>query len=264
MKPPLPEDGRFTELPAEGFSFACHPGVPCFNQCCRRLILVLTPYDVLRLKRRLGLSSAEFIETYCQMEPWQNGWSMPKLQMRSDEAEHTCPFLGEGGCTVYEDRPGACRTYPLGRAKKGGQSEDAGEESYFLVREDHCRGFEEGRRWSPDEWVADQGLEPYNQFNDLFLPIITRQAPDADPDVIARKMQMFMLACYNPEQFVRFLTATRFSQLFEVEEQRLQRVREDEEELLRLAFEWLRHAIFGDATMKLREGVTAPKPPWEA
>lgn len=263
MKPPLPEDGRFTELPAEGFKFACHPGVPCFNQCCRRLTLVLTPYDVLRLKHRLGLTSAEFIERYCRMEPWQNGWSMPKLVMREDDAEHTCPFLGEAGCTVYEDRPGACRTYPLGRAKKGGSAEGSGEESYFLVREDHCRGFEEGRLWSPEQWVADQGLEPYNQFNDLFLPIITRQAPDADPDVIARKMQMFMLACYSLEQFVKFLTATRFSQLFEVEPERLELVQQNEEELLRLAFEWLRHAIFGDATMKLREGVTAPKPPWE-
>lgn len=30
--------------------FACHPQVPCFNECRRELDLALSPYDVLRLK----------------------------------------------------------------------------------------------------------------------------------------------------------------------------------------------------------------------
>ena len=54
------DDQRFHELGPDGFTFACHPEVPCFNQCCRRLNLVLTPYDVLRLKNHLGMSSEEF------------------------------------------------------------------------------------------------------------------------------------------------------------------------------------------------------------
>ena len=33
--------------------FACHPKVPCFNECCRELDLALSPYDVLRLRRAL-------------------------------------------------------------------------------------------------------------------------------------------------------------------------------------------------------------------
>ncbi len=44
----------------EVFRFHCHPGISCFTDCCRQLELALTPYDVLRLKRRWGLPRATF------------------------------------------------------------------------------------------------------------------------------------------------------------------------------------------------------------
>jgi len=37
------------------FSFKCHPGVACFTECCRGSNIILTPYDVIRLKNRLNL-----------------------------------------------------------------------------------------------------------------------------------------------------------------------------------------------------------------
>ena len=37
--------------------FRCHPGLACFNSCCRNKRLTLLPYDVLRLSRALGRSS---------------------------------------------------------------------------------------------------------------------------------------------------------------------------------------------------------------
>ena len=43
--------------PDETFCFDCNPDVPCFNRCCAELTLPLTPYDVLRLRRNLGLGS---------------------------------------------------------------------------------------------------------------------------------------------------------------------------------------------------------------
>ena len=39
------------------FHFHCHAGLACFNQCCRTPTIVLSPYDLLRLKQALGLSS---------------------------------------------------------------------------------------------------------------------------------------------------------------------------------------------------------------
>ena len=38
------------------FRFRCHPGIGCFNRCCRNLNLFLYPYDVVRIKQSLGIS----------------------------------------------------------------------------------------------------------------------------------------------------------------------------------------------------------------
>ena len=46
------------------FQFNCYPGVTCFTRCCQDVTIVLTPYDVLRLKNSLGISSDEFLDKY--------------------------------------------------------------------------------------------------------------------------------------------------------------------------------------------------------
>ena len=38
------------------FKFQCHKKVACFTQCCRGINIILTPYDIIRLKNRLQLS----------------------------------------------------------------------------------------------------------------------------------------------------------------------------------------------------------------
>ncbi len=249
---PDENDSRFQELTGGGFHFDCNPDVPCFGQCCRRLNLVLTPYDVLRLKQRLGLSADEFIDRHTIVENGQNGWPMPRLAM-SDTPEKTCPFLQDGGgCGVYEDRPGACRTYPLGRATKGGQGGGPTEESWFLVREDHCRGFDKGSDWTPETWTKDQGLEAYNSVNDLFLPIISRQTSSPSPEIAAKKMQMFFMACYNLDQFRKFVTQSSLTNMVKLPQARLEAMEENDLQLLKFAFEWLRFSMFGDKTLTLK------------
>ena len=51
---------RFEEVHA--FRFNCYPGVSCFTNCCQDITIVLTPYDVLRLKNSLGIPSGEFLD----------------------------------------------------------------------------------------------------------------------------------------------------------------------------------------------------------
>ena len=253
---PRAGDDRFQELEDKTFCFACHPQVPCFNQCCRKLELVLTPYDVLRLKRNLGITSDEFLDKYAEVEPGQNGWPQARLKMQ-DNAEKTCPFLSQQGCTVYPDRPGACRTYPLGRAVRGGRAGGPAEESFFLVRESHCRGFEKGAYWSPQTWIKDQGLTPYFAMNDLFMPLITRQPWDPDPAALAQKMRMYFMACYNLEKFREFVTKSRLRQIIAVPPEVLGEIARDDLRLLEFAFKWVGFSILGDKVMELNPGAQA-------
>ena len=85
------------------FRFDCHPSVPCFTECCRSLNLLLTPYDIMRLKNRLSLPSGEFLESHGEIRfDEQRKLPMVYLKMLDNERQ-TCPFVKEQGCQVYED-----------------------------------------------------------------------------------------------------------------------------------------------------------------
>jgi len=48
--------------------FECHKGLSCFTKCCRGINIILTPYDIIRMKNRLQLSSEQFLAIYTKPE----------------------------------------------------------------------------------------------------------------------------------------------------------------------------------------------------
>ncbi len=114
---PLPESPVLPEMldGSKTIRFRCHRGVACWNACCSNIDISLTPYDILRLKRRLGLTSTEFLERYTvPYEMEKDGIAGVKL--RPVEGGTACRFMRPEGCGVYEDRPTACRYYPVALA----------------------------------------------------------------------------------------------------------------------------------------------------
>jgi len=246
-----PEPFQFLEK--ETFTFACHPEVPCFTECCRDLRLVLTPYDILRLKNRLGLTSGAFLDDYTEMQLGEhNGFPAVFLKMEADE-RRACPFVTPQGCRVYEDRPGACRIYPVGRGASKNQSQGPTREIFFVVREPHCQGFQEPPDWTVGDWSKDQGLELYNYFNDLWMEIITHRGSLGAGEGIPKKMQMFAMASYNLDQFRGFVLGSKFLTLFELPEEMIKKIKTDDAELFTLACQWLKFALFGEKTMTMRK-----------
>ena len=184
----------------ETFQFKCHPEVICFTDCCRQLDLALSPYDVLRLRRALGLSSAEFLDRYVMAEKTaEDTFPMVFLTML-DDGQASCPFVNEKGCTVYQDRPGACRTYPVGR---GASLNEAGQadELFVLLREPHCHGFANGPEVTINNWLTDQDLTDYNEFNDLLMTVLhhPRIKEGFKPD--DRQQERFLHVLYNLDAF---------------------------------------------------------------
>src|SRR5690606_17106432 len=92
--------------------FRCHKGIDCFNACCRNIDISLTPYDVIRLKKRLGMSSGEFLVKYTYPYEMEKG-GIAGIKLQPIEGGTACQFMTEEGCSVYEDRPTACRYYPV-------------------------------------------------------------------------------------------------------------------------------------------------------
>lgn len=229
--------------------FLCHKDIPCFNRCCADLRLVLTPYDILRLKTRLGLPSDAFLDRYTVLDLGGGSvFPMVKLKMK-EEGERPCPFVSLQGCTVYEDRPGACRLYPLGRGASWGPPGAGGLEFYFIVDESHCMGFGESREWTVEEWIVDQGVGVYNQMDREWMELVTSRSPRLR-DLNEAKLKMFFMTSYNLDRFRDFVFQSRFLSAFEISEEEVQRVREDDVELMRLGMKWLKFAILGEDTLR--------------
>lgn len=185
------------------FRFRCDPTVACFNSCCSDLHLELSPYDALRLRRALNIPGRRLLLEYTEVgrDP-ESGFPVVMLRMREDD-NRTCPFLRESGCGLYADRPGACRSYPVGR----GASLDGGgrlSEQFVLVREEHCLGLDDGPEWTAGAWMKDQGMEPYNRFNDLHLHLLSKWRERGRP-LDEAHFQAVLLALYDADDLERGL-----------------------------------------------------------
>jgi Fe-S-cluster containining protein len=239
------------------FRFACDKSSPCFTRCCADLNLVLTPYDVLQLRTRLNLSSEAFLKSRTTVDVDQNyGIPLVKLRMNDDEMRH-CPFVSPEGCVVYEHRPSACRLYPLGRAASQIQQGHKTAEYYFIVKESHCLGLNKEREWTVQEWIADQGLEKYNAINDIFIDMTAGRRAKMIKKLSEQQLQMYYMACYCLDEFRRFVFETTFLDRFDIAQDVLDRIRTDDIELLRFAFQWLKFALFGEKTLLLGNDVHA-------
>ncbi len=232
------------------FRFSCNPGVPCFNACCADINIVLTPYDIVRLKNRLGISSSEFLNTYAVV-PFNKEVKQPVPVLKmSDHEDKRCQFVGENGCTVYEDRPWACRMYPLGLAAPRDETEQ-GKRFYFLLEESHCKGFEEDNEFSVAGWIEDQGIREYDEAGEMFKDISLHPYFEKG-DLSPSKMDMFFNASYDLDRFRRFVFGSTFLEKFDVDQVTVDRIRTDDVEMMKFSFNFLRYALFYEPTMKLK------------
>jgi Fe-S-cluster containining protein len=249
---PRKDSSPFSPLKENAFTFGCHKGIECFTECCAALKLVLTPYDILRIKHRLNLSSHEFLERFTETSVNHNQrFPMVTLKMREDETR-TCPFVTPDGCTIYEDRPGACRLYPVGRAALKVEMESHAREKFFIVREEHCLGFQESKEWTMETWMANEGLEEYNAMNDRWLEIISSTRSLGPQKEVSRKIQMFFMASYNLDRFREFVFKSRFFELFDVPSGLNDRLASEDAALMQFAFEWLKFSLFGEKTLRIK------------
>ena len=242
--------------PDDTFRFACHPGVSCFNRCCRDVNIFLSPYDVLRIRKRLGMSSGEFLGKHVLL-PVQKDMRTPVvvLKMNEDE-EKTCPFLSEDGCGIYTDRPWPCRMYPLGLAAQKDTADGwRGDRFYFLLEEKGCEGFEQPKEWTVRDWLDDQSVDEYDDWGEAFKELTLHPFFEEGGTLAPEKMQMMFTACYDLDKFREFVFQSTLLERFDVDEDFVENMRHDDEELLRFGFLWLRFSLFGEPTMKVRPHV---------
>ncbi len=230
------------------FRFRCHAGLACFTKCCRDVNIFLTPYDVLRLKQRLGLPSGEFLRRHTiPLLAGPSGLPVVVLKMGDDPSKR-CPFVGPDGCAVYEDRPWSCRMYPLDRKDR--------DDSFGVIADPGlCLGLGEEWDQSVEDYLKAQGVLPYDEMERLLLKI--SQAPRLFAERIRNPQvqEMCRMALYDLDRFRRFVLESRFLQLFYVEKDVAERIPYDDLELMRLALRWLEFGLVSGETMRIRQDV---------
>lgn len=235
------------------FQFHCHKGIACFNKCCENIDILLTPYDILRLKNRLGLGSREFIDQYtvdCELD----SHGMPGLKLKTKEGSTACMHLTPEGCGVYQDRPAACRYYALGLVSMRRKDSPADEDSYFVVKEAHCLGHFEPKVQTVREYRREQGVEEYDEMNREWRQIILKKR-SSGPTIgkpSQRSFELFFLASYDIDGFRSFVASSGFDQVFDLDPAFRQEILQDEAKLMQFGFRLLKQVLFGEITIRLK------------
>ena len=239
-----PKEQKLRMDPKHQFRFNCYPGISCFTQCCQDINIALTPYDVLRLRRALGMSSGEFIEKYTIIIP-QKKSLIPLVILRMNEKDKRCPLVTQDGCIVYQDRPWSCRMYPLDMNRDG---------TFSMIPETSwCQGLKQKDVWRISDWLIDQGIVPYDEMNKLFssmtLQLLAQKLAIDNPDI----SKMTFMALYNLDKFREFVFKSTFLDRFDIDAKRIEEIKRHDEELLKLGIDWIKFGLFGQKLFKVKQ-----------
>lgn len=161
---------RFAEIeeplgPGSKFRFTCDAdGKCCTNRDNQPIIL--TSYDVLRLRKRLAIKSDEFLRKYANVILGaESRLPMAIVKTKPNDKYQRCTFLNVTACGVHEDKPLRCRLYPLGRAIDPNEGR-----SYFFTQKvpAHCQ-LGRGREWTLEEYLKESEIEVYADWSDKLI-----------------------------------------------------------------------------------------------
>lgn len=237
-------------------NFRCYKGISCYNACCKKADITLTPYDVIRLKKRVGKTSTEFLKDHTVPFTMDSD-GVPGVKLRTTD-EGACKFMDEEiGCTVYTDRPTACRYYPLGNMAMKHAEQKHEQQHFVLIREEHCKGHDEPRPIKILDYRAEQNIEEYDGHNKEYFQLILKKK-SAGPALgrpAPMSLQLFFMACFDPDRFRQFVLSDGFRNSYDLEDSVYEKVASDDIALMYLGFRLLRQVLYAEVSIKEREGV---------
>jgi len=237
------------------FSFRCHQEIACFNKCCRNLNLFLYPYDVIRLKKQLNITSDQFLDKYADVARRPSNFFPDVLLSMAENKEKTCPFLKESGCRVYADRPDTCRTFPVEQGILYNAANKKTQPVHFFRPPDFCLGQHENTRWTVKSWSQDQDAVVYNNMTALWAEV--KRLFQADPwegqGPYCAKAKMAFMATYNVDRFRDFVINSSFLKRYKVKSATVKKIKQDDVELMKFGFEWVKFFVWGMRSLFLRQ-----------
>jgi Fe-S-cluster containining protein len=184
----IPSEKEIQFLPRlkSPFRFRC---VAC-GECCGSFTIILSPYDIFRLRKATGLRTRQLIDGnfiairresfratfgFAPIVDFLNAFGLARddtvpvavLQFHQiASGKEECLFLGESFedkrlCRIYEDRPTMCRLHPLGCITMSGRRR-------WFFRKPKCDA-SDGKEQTVEEWISSSQASPFLSANANFL-----------------------------------------------------------------------------------------------
>ncbi len=216
--------------------------------------MFLYPYDIVRLKKKLQCDSESFMRQFTRLAQGVHPYFPAVMLKLNDDKENACPFLAQDGCSVYTDRPTACRTYPLERAVDRNMVSGRRRDYYFLARHTYCLGHNEQKKITVSQWIREQQIHDYNTMNDAWTEIDSLFAnnPWKGEGSGGPKQQMAFMACYDIDGFRKFVNRERILDQFRFSRAHKESLQKNDDMFLQFAFDWLKLFLTGKSSLVLR------------
>jgi len=236
--------------PNTEIKFKCHKDISCWNACCKKADITLTPYDIIRLKTATGKDSSGVLKDHTVPFTMDSD-GVPGIKLRTTD-EGACLFMDEvTGCTIYENRPSSCRYYPLGNLsmKKADQAHE--NQHFVLVHEKHCMGHNEDHIQNIQSFREEQKVEKFDQYNIEYFQLILKKKSmgpgvGAPPEM---SLQLFFMACFDQDRFRRFIASDAFKKNYTVDDATYEEIATDDIACMYFGFRLLRQVLFNEQTL---------------
>ena len=94
------------EIFKEGINFKCQGSANCCVSRGNYGYVYLSKKDLIRISKYFKISVNNFKKNYCE---YSNGY----LHLKEIHSNGNCQFLDNKRCSIYNDRPTQCRTWPF-------------------------------------------------------------------------------------------------------------------------------------------------------
>jgi hypothetical protein len=135
------------------FSYVCN----ACGLCCHNKVITLSPYDVIRLARAVGITTREAIDRFTIRRG-----SILKF------TDGACSVLEGARCGVHRGRPLACRLYPLGIER----IENAASENFVMLEPAAGSLGVYGVDGDVHNFLAAQGVDEYLAANARYASLL--------------------------------------------------------------------------------------------
>ena len=136
------------------FQFHC---TQCGLCCVNREDILLSPMDIFKMSKELGMTHTQFFAKYCEAYIGDTS-RMPVVRLQPVGDEMRCPLLKNHKCSVHKVKPSVCALFPLGRYISLSKEEYSAEgvansEVKYLLQPIECG--DNSQTHTVREWLSD-------------------------------------------------------------------------------------------------------------